>query len=550
MARALRPVRRYKWVSFAKVSSPARASDDIIPCLKPEVHLEFGNTSLFIDERSPMTSRATKVAVWLIVVVFAVVVGAAALNHGPDTFAGKLLARFQGDSGEHKQVNAARSAPRIEIVANRPETIRFTDEAFKIVGIHTVEVELAPPPDPLRLPGSLVLDPNRLVRVHSRFTGELVRIGSVNAEAGDNGQRGSRSSRTLRYGDYVKKGDIMAVVWSKEIGEKKSELVDAISKLDADKKLLDRLESVEKGVVAVKMIIEARRTVQADVIALARAERTLRSWRITDEEIMAIQKEAEDVRRGLSDPTNDNSWAELDIKAPMDGLIVEKSINEGAMIDPDDDIFQVADLSQLMVLANVYEEDLPALRKLDPNHHKWLVDLKSDPDDKPREGSFDLIGTIIDPDSHTGVVMGWLDNSEARLAAGQFITATIALPADPHLVTIPSSALIEQGDASYVLVETNAERHEFTRRKVSVKRRWRHSVYVCRDSSPPDAEPRDSGSPDSAPRESGPKESAQGEGNACGPDSLKVGEKVIVTGVLELSAEFDTAMSRSAEQDQ
>jgi cobalt-zinc-cadmium efflux system membrane fusion protein len=458
----------------------------------------------------------------VIAVVTVLVAGWVAMDHGPGTFAGKLLSRFQGEDREAKHGEAATLAHRIEIVAGRPDTIRFTDEAYKSVGLHLFEVEPAPPPDPLRLPGSLVLDPNRLVPVHSRFTGELVRIGNVNAAAGDNAQRGSRESRTLRYGDYVRKGDVMAVVWSKEIGEKKSELVDAISKFDADSKLLERLESVEKGVVAEKMKIEARRTVQADVIALARAERTLRSWHISEEEIAAIQKEADDVRRGVSDPTNDKSWAELEIKAPIDGLIVEKSINEGAMIEPDDDLFQVADLSQLMVLANVYEEDLPALRKLDPSHHKWHVDLKSDPDDKPREGSFDLIGTIIDPDSHTGVVMGWLDNSEARLAAGQFITATIALPSDPHLVTIPSSALIEQGDVSYVLVETNAERHEFTRRKVAVKRRWRHSVYVCRDAS-------------------------LGKSD---PDSLKVGEKVIATGVLELSAEFDAAQSRSAEQEQ
>ncbi len=231
------------------------------------------------------------------------------------------------------------------------------------------------------------------------------------------------------------------------------------------------------------MKIDARRTVSADQIALARAQRTLISWRLTDEEIAAIQREADEVRNGDRPkiPTNDSTWAELEIKAPIDGLIVEKSFNEGSMIDPDDDLFQIADLSQLMVLANVYEEDLPALRKLEPGHRNWLVDLKSDPHDKAREGTFDLIGTMIDKDSHTGVVMGWLDNSKENLAAGQFITATIALPADPHLVSIPSTALIEQGDASYVLVETNAERHEFTRRKVAVIRRWRHSVNVCRD---------------------------------------------------------------------
>lgn len=445
------------------------------------------------------------------------------MHHGPDTLAGKLLGRLKGESHTDKTGEAGPRALRIEIVADRPDTIRFTQEAYDTVGIRTFEVEPAPPPDPLRLPGSLVLDPNRLVRVHSRFTGELVKIGDLNPKAGNNSEREGPTNRSVRYGDYVNKGDVMAIVWSKEIGEKKSELVDAISKLDADQKLLERLEATEKGVVAEKMKIDARRTVQADAIALARAERTLRSWRISDEEIAAIYREADDVRKRQADTENDKTWAELEIKAPIDGLIVEKSVNEGAMIDPDDVLFQVADLSQLMVLANIYEEDLPALRKLDPSQHKWLVDLKSDPDDKPREGSFDLIGTIIDPDAHTGVVMGWLDNSAAHLAAGQFITATIVLPADPHLVTIPSSALIEQGDSSYVLVETNVERREFTRRKITVKRRWRHSVYVCRGTEP-------------------------GENSPCGADSLKVGEKVIVTGVLELSAEFDAAQSRSEEQ--
>jgi cobalt-zinc-cadmium efflux system membrane fusion protein len=471
-----------------------------------------------------MKSRTTKIALGAVAVVAVVAAAAMAMNHGPESFAGKLFARIKGESQEHKPAEASHRIPRIDVVANRPDTIRFTDEAYKTVGIQTVTVEPAPPPDPLRLPGSLVLDPNRLVRVHSRFTGELVRIGDVNPQAGDNGKREGQTSRTLRYGDYVSKGDVMAVVWSKEIGEKKSELVDAISKLDADEKVLKAMLSVAQGAIPQRQIIDARRNVEADVIAQARAERTLRSWRLTEAEMKAIFHEADDVRKRESDTDNDKTWAELEIKAPIDGLVVEKSFNEGSMIDPDDDLFQIADLSQLMVLANVYEEDLPSLRKLDPSHHKWFVDLKSDPDDKPREGSFDLIGTIIDPDSHTGVVMGWLDNTESRLAAGQFITATIALPADPHLVSIPSSALIEQGDASYVLVETNAERHEFTRRKVAVKRRWRHSVSISRDSG-------------------------EDASNGSGADSLKVGEKVIVTGVLEMSAEFDTAMSRSAEQE-
>src|SRR5262249_43271319 len=392
---------------------------------------------------------------------------------GPDSMAGPLFARLRGKSSG-KTEGAAQQTARVEVVAGQPDTIRFTNEAFETLAVRTVAVELAPPPEPLRLPGSLQLDPNRLVRVHSRFTGELVSIATV----GENG-----SARSLQYGDRVKKGDVLAIVWSKEIGEKKSELVDAISKLASDEKVLKAYESVLEGAIPRKTIVEQRRNVEADVIAQAKAERTLRSWSLTEAQMAAIYREADEVRRQQADTTNDKSWAELEIKAPIDGMIVEKNFNEGSMVDPDDDLFQIADLSQLLVLANVYEEDLPALRRLEPGHRSWLVDLKSDPHDQPRKGTFDLFGTIIDPTSHTGGVMGWLDNSKENLAAGQFITATVALPADPHLVTIPSTALIEQGDASYVFVESNARRHEFTRRKVAAKRRWRHSVHVCRDSA-------------------------------------------------------------------
>ena len=65
----------------------------------------------------------------------------------------------------------------VEIVRGQADTIRFSRESFDKLQIHTVEVAPAPPPQPLRLPGSLQFDPDRLIKVHSRFSGELVRIG-------------------------------------------------------------------------------------------------------------------------------------------------------------------------------------------------------------------------------------------------------------------------------------------------------------------------------------------------------------------------------------
>jgi len=393
-----------------------------------------------------MSSRTVKIGLGLVVIGGAIVAGII-WQRPVDSLPRQFLAKL---TGVHR-VPDEQGVPtyHVEIVRGQPDTIRFSPESYEKLQIHTIEVKPAPPPEPLRLPGSLQFDPDRLIKVHSRFTGELIRIGDARAE-------GSR--RRLRYGDQVQQNDLLAVVWSKEIGEKKSELVDAFSKLEADRRTLKALESAAKGAVAELRIVEAKRNVDADWIALSKAERTLRSWRLSEEEIHAVYQEAEDVRKGETNPSNDKSWAELEIRSPINGLIVQKDFNEGAMIDPDDDLFKIADVAQLRVVASVYEEDLPLLRQLAPGHRNWLVDLKSDPHDPPVPGTFDLIGTVIDPKVHTGVVLGWIDNRETNHAAGQFITATVELPADPNLVVIPSTALIEEGSVCYVFVETNSER--------------------------------------------------------------------------------------------
>ena len=105
--------------------------------------------------------------------------------------------------------------------------------------------------------------------------------------AEENGQEGPRQ---LQYGDRVVKGQLLAVVWSKDIGEKKSEYVDAISKMDIDESLVKEYESVESGVLAERTLIEARANYASDLVAVAKAERTLRSWRLTEDEIAELNK--------------------------------------------------------------------------------------------------------------------------------------------------------------------------------------------------------------------------------------------------------------------
>jgi cobalt-zinc-cadmium efflux system membrane fusion protein len=444
---------------------------------------------------------------WIVVVgVVGVISLVAALNR-QHIIAALSANKLDGSPGAS---TPGSETPLVELVDGKPLTLRLkAPESFAVLGLVTEEATSAPPLEPLRLPGSLFLDPSRMIHIHSRFNGEIVTMGEI---ADSQGRK-----RPLQYGDKVKAGQILAVLWSKEVGEKKSELADAISHLEVSKEVLARLESLTPGVVPERSIAEARRVVEGDAIAVAKAERTLRSWRIAEEEIEGARQEVKHIqeRRKSGDAQFERNWAETVIRSAIDGVIVEKNFNVGDIIGPEDELFKVADLSRLMVMANAYEEDLGAIRALKPEDRKWTIATQSDTVDSRIEGSFELVGSVIDPAQRTGVVMGWLDNKRGNLAVGQFVTASIHLPPKSGDVAVAESALIEDGSSTTVFVESKADSCEFSRRRIKVTSRSAGVVHV--DSSPHDG--------------------------VCQP--LKAGERVLVSGSLGLGGEL-TNLVRSS----
>jgi membrane fusion protein, heavy metal efflux system len=366
--------------------------------------------------------------------------------------------------------------PALQLLAK--DTLGVPPEAVRSLGLRTAPVRPATQPRPLPpLAGSLALDTNRLVRVHARFAGEVVEVGTVSEREPGSGRT---TERSLRSGDRVAAGQLLAVVWSKDLGEKKSELVDAVSRLRLDRETLERLqETYRKGAIAERTVREAERTVEADVIALARAERTLRSWRLTEDEIQVIEAEADRLRQQghRANAEQDRAWARVEVRAPFAGTVLESNVTAGDIVDTSTTLFQVADLSRLCVWAHAYEEDLPALNAL-PKPVRWTIRLKADPKAEPLAGTVEKVGDLIDPAQHTALVTGRVDNPDGRMRAGQFITATIEVPPDPAEVEVPTAALVEDGDASVVFVQPDPGKTAYELRRVAVARRYHDVVYV------------------------------------------------------------------------
>src|SRR5207253_2409837 len=141
------------------------------------------------------------------------------------------------------------------------------------------------------------------------------------------------------YGSRVHKGQLMAALWSKELGEKKSELVDALVKLHLDERNLENLKKLaEGGSVPEATLRQVQNAVSTDLNAVARARRTLTIWKVSKDEIDDIEKEADRIiasksRRDLDKMTDKSAkWARVEVRAPFGGLVVEKNLTLGSMV--------------------------------------------------------------------------------------------------------------------------------------------------------------------------------------------------------------------------
>lgn len=396
------------------------------------------------------------------------------------------------------------SRPAVSLVGRDARSVEVEEASQHQMGLKTADVEASPAKTSLRLTGWLFIDPARLVHIHARFPGEVISLGASGGE-------GAR--RPLRVGDHLKAGDSLAVMWCREMGEKKSDLVDALSQLRLDERTLQRLRSIEGGAVAQRLIEEAERKVEADRIALSRAERTLKSWRLSDEEIARAKKEADHLQRsdtsqGLT-PENVAAWAESKIRSPISGTLLEQNVVPGDIVDTSIDLFKLADLTRLGIAANVYEEDLRKIERLAPDERRWRLQMKADRDAPQVEGRFELISNLVDPTQHTATIVGWIDNPAGKLRVGQFITATIELPGVRDEVVIPQQAAIEDGPKCFVFVASADAAGPMQRRQVALRRFEHGRAYVR--STPDDSE------------------------RQAGAEPLLVGERVVTSGAVELA---------------
>jgi cobalt-zinc-cadmium efflux system membrane fusion protein len=489
----------------------------------------------------PLTWKSRLASTMLLVLSLTLVVGGLAAT-------GMLpLGWLLGDA----EAGTVRQAEKLKVDLVAPGTLLVPKEVREALGIEKGKKEriaVAQRPSaspPLVLPGSTALDPTRLLRIRARFApAEVVKVGQVNErEPG----KTATVERELRSGDRVSQGTVLGVFYSIDVGNKKNDLYDALIQLKLDEEILERAEA-GRGSVPEVFILNARRNVLGDRNAITRAENTLRTWNIPREEIEAIHKEAEQASREESKGTKKKDkaqekkakeeqlarWARVELKAPFDGTIIERNVAlHEVVVDGTTNLFVLARVDRIAVIANAPEDDLPILQSLTPDQRKWAIRTVGAPNDKPLVGPIDEIGYLIDPNQHTAVVKGYIDNPQGRLRAGQFVSVTIDdLPPPPDVVEIDMNAIVDDGKQCVVFVQPNPAVPRYTLRRVLVTHRFDKTAFVR--SKLTDAQ-----------RKLNSEEREQG---LRAPEPLRVDERVLTAGVLELKKELEDKESAQAEK--
>jgi cobalt-zinc-cadmium efflux system membrane fusion protein len=442
------------------------------------------------------------------------------------------VARANADGSSPPREPAANDAlASVQLVDGMPHTLIVPESVRKSLGIRKGQTELlavAQVPTRTRamvLPGSTALDPARLDRIRARFAParatEIAKVTDVAATQ----ETGKTVFRELTTGDHVRKDDLLAVVYSPDVGNKKNDLIDALYQLKLDEQALRLAEKAqaENGALPEIYMITAKRAVEGDRNTIARTISNLRTWDIPEEDIQAVMKEAEEIgkRGGQRDRTKDDLWPRVELRAPAAGIIVERNITEKEMIvDATVNMFQIAKVNRLTVLVNCPEDDVPTIQALRGKQREWTINTVGAKGNKEITAPITEIGYLIDPNQHTAVLKGYIDNPGESIRAGQFITATIQLPPPADVVEVPVDAVVEDGQQCVVFVQRDAAKQQYTMRRVELTHRFDRTVFVR---SKPFAK----------------EEQPSAEEMELGmyiKEPLKPGERILQTGVGELKA--------------
>jgi len=137
------------------------------------------------------------------------------------------------------------------------------------------------------------------------------------------------------------------------------------------------------------------------------------------------------------------------VTAPIAGVVDDRLVAVGEAVEPSKTLLHIADLSQVIVQAEAYEEDVGKVALgQEARVHVFAYPAES------FTGRVTFLGQQLDPEKRTLAVWITVANPDARLKPGMFAKAALVLKRNTGVLTVPLQAVLESGGEHFVFVES------------------------------------------------------------------------------------------------
>ncbi len=280
----------------------------------------------------------------------------------------------------------------------------------------------------LKVSGSIELDEKRVARVGTTVSGRVTEI------------------KVLR-GDQVKKGDVLAMVHSPVLAEAQQTYLQAQSQYDLSRKAATRAQLLFKeGVIAAAEQQRRESELVSSEAEWQAARDRMHILGMTDADIKQLERS-----RKIQSITA--------LRAPIDGVVIDRKVSQGQVLEPADLAYTIADLSQIWVVGEVPERYSSEMYR-----EKAVTVTIPALAGEERKTQLSYVADTVTPQTRTLRVRAVLDNSDGRLKPDMLATLIIEGKAKKRLA-IPETAIVREDNSDKVFVQVGQGQFEL----VSVK---------------------------------------------------------------------------------
>jgi len=249
-------------------------------------------------------------------------------------------------------------------------------------------------------------------------------------------------------GDHVKRGQPLAIIFSSELAEAETQYVSYLAELEAEHKRLERTQNLLKlGAASQQEEEEVAATHAAHESHVRAALEKLKLLGASDRQIAAL-RQAEQINPNLVVP------------APIGGVVLTRNANLGLVVNAAQELFTVADLSTVWIMASVNEKDFAAVRV----GSQANITASAYPG-RNWKGRVTYIQPQVDPASRTAQARIEVANPGETLRIEMYVDVEFTVPG-PSGPIVPQSALQSIGERQFVFLPVKNNEGSYSLRQV------------------------------------------------------------------------------------